>query len=875
MQLTAPGNFSIFYGMNLWNLLRYISIQHLRLRKAQAFMVVAGICLGVTAIVSIGVVTRSILLSINDSFDRVTGKAQIQITGAQSGFPESLVEKVQKVPGVEYAVPVIEADGMLTSGKERSLMILGVDVLVDAQMREYDMTGDSADIPDPLLFLARPDSIVITRTMADREGFTLGMKIDVQTVDGIRTFEIRGILNPEGPAKAMGGNLAVMDIYAAQMAFGKTGRVDRIDVSLRRGEDLETVRHSIAAALPKGYMVDTPSGRSKQVAEMLAHFRDSLNTISFLAIFVGMYLIYNAVSISVVHRRREIGILRSLGAKRKDIILLFLGETLVLAVIASALGVAGGLLLAHSLINAFGNIISDVYMRTVAQVHITWDYPAIGFAGGILASLLAALFPAGTGSRIAPASAIRSVPYAEETFFTSRRLNWAGVFCLFISLTVFALYDLAGDSPLAKYKSLLIGAQLMLAIGISLFTPTFLKGFVTVFNRFFSGAFGAPGKLAGLNLQKNLTRNAVAVSAVFFGIAVFVASSGFVYSVKESVSRWLDTMLQYDIVVSAGHPGAGANSQSIAVPAGMHKQIEQIAGVRSVTPWRKTFINYQGRRVLLSASALEMYPERSRFGSKTVAGEPSANGQPQEDRVAVNETFAAIFKVKKGDILTLPAAAGPVSFRVEKIMVDYTCDSGVIGMHIQTYQRHWGDMLCDAFFVNVAPDAKVEDVREAIQGRVGFDRKLFVLSAQDFKSGIKQGLDRMFLFNYTLNVITLVIACLGIIVALLASVMERTREIGVLRTIGMLRKQIYLVVVLESALMGLAGGILGSVAGVAAGWINLEGFFVSNWGSARYYMPIEAIVWAIILSAGLSALAGILPARKAAKTNITEALSYE
>src|SRR5512145_2874639 len=249
MQLTAPGNFSIFCGMNLWNLLRYISIQHLRLRKAQAFMVVAGICLGVTAIVSIGVVTRSILLSINDSFDRVTGKAQIQITGAQSGFPESLVEKVQKVPGVEYAVPVIEADGILTSDKERSLMLLGVNVLDDAQMREYDMTGDSADIPDPLLFLARPDSIVITRTMADREGFTLGMKIDVQTVDGIRTFEIRGILNPEGPAKAMGGNLAVMDIYAAQMAFGKTGRVDRIDVSLRRGEDLETVRQSMAAAL--------------------------------------------------------------------------------------------------------------------------------------------------------------------------------------------------------------------------------------------------------------------------------------------------------------------------------------------------------------------------------------------------------------------------------------------------------------------------------------------------------------------------------------------------------------------------------------------------------------------------------------------------
>ncbi len=128
----------------------------------------------------------------------------------------------------------------------------GVDVLVDTQVRDYSLTGDSADIPDPLLFLAKPDSILVTKTMADREGFTIDQKIQVQTVEGIRTFHIRGILNPEGPAKAMGGNLAVMDIYAAQMAFGKEGRIDRIDVSLRRGENLEAVRQAVMAAASEG-----------------------------------------------------------------------------------------------------------------------------------------------------------------------------------------------------------------------------------------------------------------------------------------------------------------------------------------------------------------------------------------------------------------------------------------------------------------------------------------------------------------------------------------------------------------------------------------------------------------------------------------------
>jgi len=863
--------------MNFWNLFRYISLKHLRLRKAQIFMALAGICLGVAALVSIGVVNRSILFSLTDSFDRVTGKAQIQITGAESGFPEALVEKVQNVSGVEYAVPVIEADGMLVSGRERSLMILGVDVLVDAQMREYSLAGDSADIPDPLLFLARPDSILVTRSMAEREGLAIDQKIQVQTVDGVRTFQIRGILNPEGPAKAMGGNLAVMDIYAAQMVFGKEGRVDRIDVSLRPGEDLETVRRAIAAAIPQGYVVDTPAGRSRQVAEMISRFQDSLDLLGYLAIFVGMYLIYNAVSISVVHRRKEIGILRALGAKRKEIILLFLGETLIMAVLASALGVGFGLFLADSLIKGFNSFISAFYVRSAAtSLHVNWLYPAFCFACGIAASLLAALFPARTSSRITPASAIRSVPYVEETFFTPRRLNLIGVLCLLASLVVFAFYELAIDSPLAKHKGLLIGAQLVFAVGISLFTPSFLKGFVAVFNRYFSPRFGATGRLAGLNLRKNLTRNAVAVAAVFFGIAVFVASSGYVHSVRSSVLQWVDAIVKADILISAAHPGVSINAQAIPLPVDMIPVIAKIQGVESATPWRRAFITYAGRKVLISASSLSLYPERNGRGDgQPVSGNESSTGPASGNEVAVNETFAAIFKIKKGDILTLPTPAGPVAFPVAKIVVDYTSDSGVIGMDIATYQRHWADRLCNSFFVRVRQGAKIEEVRENIQRTLSADRKLYVVSVLEFKNEIRKVLDDTFFFNYALNVITLVIACLGIIVALLASVMERTREIGVLRAIGMKKMQISQVVVLESALMGVAGGLLGCAAGVIAGWINLEGFFVTNWGSARYYMPLGSIFWALILSAGLAALAGIIPARKAAKTNIVEALSYD
>jgi putative ABC transport system permease protein len=860
--------------MNLANLLRHVSLRHIKFQKAQTILALAGICLGVAAIVSIGIVNKSVLRSFEDSLIQATGRATLQITGAQSGFPEAIVEKVRAVPGVEYAVPVIDTDGLLSKGKERSVMILGVDVLVDSQIRSYSLSNESADIPDPLLFLAKADSILITKAMAEREGIALNQKIKVETVRGTRTFRVRGILNPEGPAKAMGGNLAVMDIYAAQMAFGKEGRVDRVDVSLLRGEELETVKQRIRAALPKGYTVETPVGRTRQIEEMLSKFQTGLNLISIFAIIVGMYLIYNAVSISIVHRRKEIGILRALGTTRGEIMRLFMGETLAISIIASALGVGVGILFAGSIVGALGKIISQWYARTtVTGISVTWYYPVSGIACGVMASLVAAVFPVLSGSRISPISAIRSVPYSEEGFFTGRRLNIAAAFFLLLSATVFGLYKFAEFSPYFRNKTFLFSSQIFLLLGISLLTPAFLKGFLSMFHRMPALRLGSMGMLAGLNLRKNITRNAVAVAAIFFGISVFVNSAGFVHSLKESVMTWLDAVVRADIIVSAGHPSSSTNAQTVPMPVDMWREIEKVPGVLSADPWRKVYMDYNGKRVLLSIVDLVRRGKYSHF--MVVRGDHKGllSLLPRRDNIAVSEAFAAEFGVKPGDVITLPTPSGPVRFGIVAVVVDYLYDGGTISMDINTYQRHWGDMLADQFSVRVKPGENIATVRDAIQKRLGTDRKLYVLPVREFKAEIRKVIDQTFMFNYALSVITMTIACFGIIITLLASVLERTREIGVLRSIGMLRRQVSGVVVLESVLMGVMGGILGSGAGIITGWITLEGADYSS--LVEYCIPYGTILWALIMSVGLSAVAGMYPARRAAKTNIVEALAYE
>jgi putative ABC transport system permease protein len=865
------------HTVNTANLLRYVSLRHVRFQKARTVLALAGICLGVAAIVSIGIVNKSVLRSFEDSFIHATGRASLQITGAQSGFPEAILEKVQAVRGVEYAVPVVETDGLLTKGKERSIAILGVDVLSDSQIRSYSIADESADIPDPLLFLAKPDSILVTKTMADRERIGIDQKIQVETVRGTRTFRVRGILNPEGPAKVMGGNLAVMDIYAAQMAFGKEGRFDRVDVSLLRGEHLETVRQRILAALPKGYTVETPVGRTRQVEGMLGNFQTGLNLISFFAIIVGMYLIYNAVSISIVHRRKEIGILRALGTTRGEIMRLFMGETLVISVIASALGVGLGILFASSIVGTLGKIVSQWYARTaVTEISVTWLYPAIGVACGIAASLVAALFPILAGSRISPISAIRSLPWSGDGFLAGRRLNIASAFFILLAAIVYSLYKLSDSRGLFGSTALLFPSQLFFLLGISLVTPAFLKGFLSLFHRLPAARLGPMGRLAGLNLSKNITRNAVAVAAIFFGISVFVSSAGYVHSFKKSVMTWLDAVVRADIIVSAGHPSSSTNAQTIPMPVDMWREIEKIPGVLSADPWRKLYMDYKGRRVLLSTVDIVRRGKYSHF--MVIRGDNHRIRQflPRQDNVVVSEPFATRFGIKQGDSITLPTPSGNVRFGVAAVVVDYLYDNGTVYMDIHTFQRHWGDMLADQFSVRVRPGENIGTVRNAIQARIGSDRKLYVLPTREFKDEIRKTMDETFMFNYALSVITMAIACFGIIVTLLASVLERTREIGVLRSIGMLRRQVSSVVVLESVLMGVAGGILGCCAGIITGWINIEGTIRANYSStAEYFIPYGSIAWALVMSAGLAALAGIYPARRAARTNVVEALTYE
>ncbi len=863
--------------MTLANLLRYISLKHIRFQKMQTLLSVLGICIGVSAIVSMGIVNENVLASFQNTINYSMGRASLQISGAASGFPEDMIARVREVPGVEYAVPAIEATGTIYGAQERTIMVLGVDMLQDQMIRQYRVSDDNGDIPDPLLFLAKADSILIAKELADREGIKIDQQIKVQTVEGIHSFMVRGLLNPEGPAKAMAGNMAVMDIFAAQKAFGRKNRIDRIDISLLRGSDLEEVKKGIQATLPKGYSVETPAGRTKQIENMISRLQKTLDLARFMIIFVGMYVIYNSVSITVVHRKREIGILRALGTTKRLIVQLFLAEALVNGIIGSALGVGLGILQARASIGAMLQVFSETYLNTsLAEIAISWPHIATGFACGVLASLVAALFPAFATSRINPISAIRSTPYAEEEFITNRRITLLAGTCIFLAATMLFLYRAFPSSPYLHSMMLIFLCCLFLLLGISLAMPYALRIFLRIYHRTISPLLDASGRLAGLNLQKNLIRNAVAASAIFFGISTYVNGAGFKHSIETSVMRSVDAMVKADIIVTAGRPLATAGSQNTPMPDRVMVDIIKIPGVVSADPYRKTYVEYGKSRILLQAMDIPLRLSYTDFFIAQGNRDEIVKLLPGQNAVAISEGLAVKYHLKPGDSVTLPTPKGPIAFRVIAVVEDFTSDAGSVFLDIRTFQRHWDDRLVDSISVRATSKEAIPGVIRAIEKTIGSERKLFVLSLQEWKQRLFKILDDFFDIQSAITVLTLTIACFGIIVTLFASVLERTREIGLLRSIGMLRKQIFRVVLIESILLGLAGGILGCIGGIVIGWSTLEGFFRADYGpSTAYSLPYSSLILALLLSIAVAALSGIYPARRAAKTNITEALAYE
>jgi len=479
-------------------------------------------------------------------------------------------------------------------------------------MRDHQFVGDDFAFDKALDFIAQPDSIAVTESFARRMGLAVGSTLVLNTSRGKQNYQVRALLREEGTARVFGGNFALMDMPVAQLAFGKEGKLDIVDLTVEPGAKVEAVQERLRQRLRGAADVERPKKRGEQIESLLTSFRVGLFFVSLIALFVGFFLIYNTVSVSVVQRKREIGTLRCIGMRRSELLRLIVVEALILAIVGAVIGCLLGWVLAQAALLAVGETVRNLFSSIgLLASSLSPRELALALASAIGVALVAALHPAIEALRISPLENARQAVW--RPLFVARK-SWSirlGVLCFAVApLLILLAPQLAG--AVRQFSVGVIG-MLIFLLGLAFFAPLVVR---LVAQWVWRSAPTLPGvswvetRLASDSLRRNPLRSGITVATMIISLAAIFTIAAFVNSVRGSLLAWVDQMVTADIIISSGARTAGPRNVSLREePAA---GLRALPGVKIVDLYRLVRANYQGRPIVVeSFSAAESAPVRT------------------------------------------------------------------------------------------------------------------------------------------------------------------------------------------------------------------------------------------------------------------------
>ena len=848
-------------------LLRLITWPYVRKHFLRCLLTTAGIVLGVAVFVGMHTANQSVLYAFNRTVDRIAGSTQLQVTAGETGFDEDVLEKVQGNPAVSVAVPVIEAVVETGIEGQGNLLILGVDMTGDRSLRDYDIDkGDEAIVDDPLVFIAQPDSLIVTTAFSERTGLKVNDKVTMQTMEGPKQFTIRGVMKTGGLSSAFGGNLAIMDIYAAQMVFGRGRKFDRVDIAVNPGANVEQVRGELQKALGPGLQVDAPSARGQQFEAMSQIYSMTANVTSLFALFIGLFLIYNTFSIAVTQRRSEIGVLRALGATRGQVRNLFLIESAIAGLAGSVAGLAVGTAIARALAGYLSRFLGEVYGVAQRAEEISADprLLAAAMTMGVATSVIAGWIPARQAAGVDPVKALQKGRVQVLSEGENRARRWAALVCTALAVLCVVL----GQRRFFFYSGYMLSVLAALLV-----TPALGTWLVRLMRPALKFLRPVEGALAADSLIQSPRRTSGTVAALALSLALVIGLAGVARSSYNSIRQWLDIALNPDLFVGTSE---SLTARSFRFPASLGDELEKVPGVEEVQRVRTARVVYQGVPVMLVAA--EVSKLRARVTMAAVEGDPAtmydraAAGQG----VVISDNFALLRKVHAGDTLELMAPPGPVRLPVLGVVTDYSDQQGTILMDRSLFIRHWNDDSVNVFRVYLNHKIPEAEVRQTILSRFGSRTRLFVLTNEFVRDYVLRITEQWFGLTYVQIFVAVLVAILGIVNTLTVSIADRRRELGVLQAVGGLRNQIRHTVWMEAATIGLMGLAIGFALGAVNLYYILE---VARRDLAGlrldYHFPITIAAVLVPVILGVAWLSALGPGESAVRGSLVEALEYE
>lgn len=844
--------------------LRYISR-----RLFQSVMFILGVALGVAVVIAIDIANGSASRAFSLSTESVTGRATHQIVGGPTGLSTDFYTTIRRDLGIRLSAPVVSEFVRVTTS-DQPLRLLGVDPFAEPPFRQYLNVGNASD--DNQAFeainrlISEPSTIVISDSLAERLGVSINDTVELSAGSNITVARIVGIIQPDNNASRQAlDDIVISDIATAQEIVGLEGRINRIDLILP--DDFDT--SLIADFLPTGVsIIDVNKGSA--LDQMIAAFEINLQALSLLALVVGLFLIYNTVTFSVVQRRKVIGIMRSVGATKAQIFLFILGEAFILGLIGTVLGMGLGIIFGRGAVVLVSQTISDLYF-TVNVRSISIDpFTLIKGAGvGLFASVAAAILPSFDATRTAPAGVMQRSSEEEQT---RKLVPYITITAVGMNLAGFLLLQIPTNNLYVSFVALFL-----IIVGSALFTPIMLLIGMHVFLPITGRLFGVLGRMAPRAVTRSLSRTSVAVAALTIAVSVIVGVSAMIGSFRTTVSDWLGNTLGAEVFVSP--PLVTSNNSSVDVDPAIIDIVRQTEGIATFSSARSVSAPAPDYPDMLPVNILtsdfDIAGDNRRFKWTTVSAEDHQTAL-DAGQVMVSEPFAFRRGITEDNhTITLQTDQGEQTFDIFGVFYDYSTDQGTVYMARSVYDQYFDDPYITSLGIILEPDANSEAVIDDLQVKLA-DYDLIVQDNESLRNGALDVFDRTFAITIALRLLATLVAFIGILSALMALQLEHTREYGMMRANGMTGGQLTIFTLIQTGLMGLVAGILALPIGMVLSLVLIYVVNVRSFGWTMQFtlLPSE-FAEAFIVAIVAALLAGIYPAFKLSRLKPAAALRSE
>ncbi|MBK8988863.1 MAG: ABC transporter permease [Chloroflexi bacterium] len=844
--------------------------RRLKRRPLQYILLIIGVAIGVAMMVSIDLANGSAQRAFQLSTDAIAGKTTHRLVGPPTGFDEEVYARLKTRNGENcqssivncqwstIAAPIVEDYLTVPELNGQVMRLMGIDPFAGPPFRNYFAAQEGSDAAGSGLeglaaFLTIPNSVILSQAVADAAGLALGDAITLNRSGQQTPATIVGLLQPgdDVSRRALDG-IIFTDIASAQEIFGLVGKLSRIDLIAVDAAALAPVE----ALLTPGLRLETAAARSNAIQQMTAAFELNLSALSLLALVVGMFLIYNTVTFSVVQRRPLFGILRCLGVTSGQLFSLILVEAAVLALIGSVLGLVLGVVLGRGIVGLITQTINDFYfVVNVRGVDVPPFTLVKGLVVGVAAALFAALLPAWEAMRTAPNASLKRSTLESRT---RALLPWLVVAWLVLTVLGVLLLWVRGNLVLT------FGGLFAVLIGAALLTPPLTVLAMHLVTPLSQRLVGVLGRMAPRDIVRSLSRTSVAVAALMTAVSVVIGVSIMIGSFRGTVEQWLGQTLQADIFISP--PALTANRAYGVLPPEVVAQFGAWPGVDQVVTARQVQVDAPelGRLVELVAVDGDVSAGNRPYawvsGDKTTLWPRLTAG----DGVIVSEALA----LKENwptppPPIVLQTAVGPRSFPVIAIFYDYASDQGTIMMGQALYRALWQDEAVVSMGLFLPAGADVDGVVEEMATAVAGRQDVLIQSNRALRAGSLEIFDRTFAITAALRLLAIVVAFIGVLSALMSLQLERSRELGVLRATGMTVRQLWGLTFLETGLMGAVAGLLAIPVGYVLAWILIYVINVRSFGwTLQMQLEPAYFLQGVVVAVGAALLAAVYPSLK-------------